>query len=442
MRPRFRRGLLARGLAIAALAGALAAAGCGSSDDGGSGGDGGPVKVTFWHGQNDITQRALERLVDQFNASHPQIVVDANSGGVLADEMLTKLTAGLAGGSYPDVAYVFGSDLANIARSDKVQDLTESVRAAEWRWDDFWPGERDGASVEGRVRAVPALADNLGIIYNKQLFDDAGVPYPAADWTWDDFRGVARQLTNADEGRFGTSWPGAGGEDTTWRLWPMLWQQGGDILSADETRAEFNSPAGVRALELIGAMAAGDKSVFVDSDPNGERAIRLFQSGKLAMMEAGPWVLPDVIAARIDYGAQRLPGFDGDHTTVSGSDNWVLFDNGEARARAAREFVQWLTAPRQDLAWVEATQSLPLRQSTSRTPEYRRLAQKIPGTDVFAMSLETARSRPSLEVYPEISKAVGEAVVAVMLGRAQAQDALDAAARRADAVLAGAGAGG
>jgi len=432
-------------LAVGALVGALAVAGCGSGgdDDGDKGsGGGGPVEVTFWHGQNDITQRALERLVDEFNASHPDIEVDPNSGGVLADEMLTKLTAGLAGDSYPDVAYVFGSDLANIARSDKVQDLTDVVSDPAWRWDDFWPGEREGASVDGRVRAVPSLADNLGIIYNKTLFDEAGVDYPDADWTWEDFRATAKQLTDEGKGQFGASWPGAGGEDTTWRLWPMIWQQGGDILSEDGTEAAFDSPEAARALELVGDMATEDRSLFVDSDPNGERAIRLFQAGKLAMIEAGPWVLPDVIAARVDYGAQRLPGFDGDHTTISGSDNWVLFDNGDERARATQEFVRWLTAREQDLKWIEMTQSLPLRRSTSELPEYRRLAAEIPGTDVFASALETARARPSLEVYPEISKAVGEAIVAVMLGRADAEDALAAAAQRADGVLAGAAAGG
>ncbi len=431
-------------LIAATLVAALALGGCGSSsdDDGGGGADGGKTKVTFWHGQNDLTQRAYERLVDEFNATHPGIEVDANSGGVLADEMLTKLTAGLAGGSYPDVAYVFGSDLANIARSDKVQDLTDAVADPAWRWDDFFAGERDAATVDGRVRAVPALADNLGIIYNKRLFADAGVPEPSADWTWDDFRAVAKQLTDESKGQFGYSWPGAGGEDTTWRLWPMLWQQGGEILDADGRRAAFASPAGVDALSLVGEMATDDKSVFVDSDPNGERAIRLFQNGKLAMIEAGPWVLPDVIGARIDYGTQRLPGFDGDHTTIAGSDNWVLFDNGEQRARAAQEFVQWLTAQRQDVALARAIQTLPLRRSTAESQQYRRIAAEIPGTEVFALSLDTARARPSLQVYPEISKAVGEAVVAVLLGRADAQDALTAAAQRADGVLAGAAAGG
>ena len=35
---------------------------------------------------------------------------------------------------------------------------------------------------------IPALVDNLALVYNKKLFDQAGIPYPTANWTWDDFR--------------------------------------------------------------------------------------------------------------------------------------------------------------------------------------------------------------------------------------------------------------
>ena len=35
---------------------------------------------------------------------------------------------------------------------------------------------------------MPALVDNLALVYNKKLFDQAGLAYPTADWTWDDFR--------------------------------------------------------------------------------------------------------------------------------------------------------------------------------------------------------------------------------------------------------------
>jgi multiple sugar transport system substrate-binding protein len=81
-------------LALAATVGA-----CGGSDDKDSAASKGPVKITFWHGQNQESEKVLEKLVEDFNKSDPKIKVDASSGGVLADQMLQKVTTGLAAGS-------------------------------------------------------------------------------------------------------------------------------------------------------------------------------------------------------------------------------------------------------------------------------------------------------------------------------------------------------
>ena len=84
-----------------------------------------------------------------------------------------------------------------------------------------------------RPRGFPALVDNLCVAYNKKVFKDAGVPEPTAGWTWDDFVAIARQLTDPAKGIFGTGWPADGGEDCVWRIYPMIWDLGGDIVTKD-----------------------------------------------------------------------------------------------------------------------------------------------------------------------------------------------------------------
>lgn len=396
----------------------------------------GRTRVVFWHGQVDVAKEALDALVEDFNKTHPKIHVESDSGGVTADQMLPKVTAALAAGTFPDISYLFGSDLAEVARSSKVQNLTDAVRATEVRWDDFWPAAREAATVDGRVRAVPALTDNLAVVYNKKLFTDAGVPEPSPDWTWEDFRAVAKKLTSEASGNYGTGWPAAGLEDTTWRLWPMIWQQGGDILTADRGRTAFQGGEGVRSLSLLKDMAVTDKSVYADTDASSQKMIRLFNDGKMGMLMGGPWLLPDIKAVGIDYGVAPLPGFGGNHLTIGGSDNWLLFDHGDARAAAAREFAFWLTQSEQEVRWMDATGSLPLRNSTTQRPEYASYRAKWPNLELWLNGLPTMRSRPTLAAYPKISKAVGEAIVSVLLGQADPAPALSSAAAQADQALA------
>ena len=115
-----------------------------------------------------------------------------------------------------------------------------------WNWNDFYPAEQAAATVDGHVYGVPALVDNLAIVYNKALFDAAGLAYPSADWTWDRLRDRREGADRPAKKQFGVAFPADASEDTVWHFDAMLWEGGGDILNADNTQATFNSPAGSR----------------------------------------------------------------------------------------------------------------------------------------------------------------------------------------------------
>jgi multiple sugar transport system substrate-binding protein len=416
-------------LLLALAAAVLVAAGCGGDDDDEQ--SGGTVEITFWHGQTQGAADLLQEQIDEFNRTHENIKVSKDAGGVNADRMLQKVTTGLQADSYPDVAYIFGSDLANLARSDKVLDLTE---ADEIDWDAFFPAAQEAATIDGRKRAVPALIDNLAVVYNRKIFDDAGVPYPSDDWTWDDFRSTAADLNDPDKGIAGFAWPGTGDEDTTWRIWPLIWQQGGDILAEDGESVGFDGPEGQAALELVGEMA-GDDSLYIDNSAGSERMQQLFTSGKMAMNIAGPWALPEYVDADVEYGVAPLPSFGGEHTTIAGPDTWAIFDNGSDRSKAATEFVAWLTAPEQQIGWLSEAGSLPTRNDLADLPEYGDYEKSLPDLDKFVDNLEVARVRPTIAEYPQISQAMGKAIGSVLQGEKNAADALAEAAEAANSEL-------
>jgi multiple sugar transport system substrate-binding protein len=418
-------------IAAATIAAALLVAGCGGSDSGGTSSSG-VTTIHFWHGQTDPANKVIDKMVAEFNRTHPKIKVVTDGGGGVADQMVQKVTTALAGGDYPDIAYIFGSDVANLARSPKVADLTDAVKAPGVNFDDFWPGARSVVTVNGRVRAIPALVDDLAVVYNKKLFKQAGIPAPSPDWTWNDFRAIAKKLTDPSKGAFGTGWPGVGDEDTVWRIWPMVWQQGGDILSPDGTKVGFSDASGLNSLSVIYQMAAVDKSIYVDTTPGSEKMMRVFNSGRMGMMPTGPWALTDF--PDVDYGVVRLPSFSAQHTTITGPDTWMVFDNGAARKKAATEFILWFTAPKQDLQWAMETGSLPLRTTTLKEPGGQQYLQKWPVAE-FLKQLQAARARPSVPTYPGVSKAVGQALTGVLLGRQQPKQALDAAVQASNSAL-------
>jgi multiple sugar transport system substrate-binding protein len=419
--------------AAAGLAGLVtlgaALAGCGGSGSG----DGGTT-ITVWHGYTDVEAKAMTAQVKQWNSDHPneKVRLVYNSGN---DNALQKTIAGFTAGNYPDVAYEFGSSAAQLARQPKLVDLTDTVKKPDFKWDDFYPSEQQAATVDGKVVGVPALVDNLSLVYNKALFRAAGVPLPTASWTWDDFRNAAKKLTDPATKTYGWAYVNDGSEDTVWRFLPLLWQAGGDLLNSDNTKPEFNSAAGKEALELLQGMAVTDKSVYLDNG-NGNY-LNLFNSGKIAMLWTGPWDLSS-INKDVQYGVTLLPGHDGNHETVSGPDLYMAFEHSKGRADTAVKFMSWLTSAPVHLQFAIATGDLPLRESESKLPEYSQFLQKYPANRVFVQNLDNVKHvRPNIASYGEVSTAIGQMVQSVLLGQADPQKALDTASDQVASVLAG-----
>jgi multiple sugar transport system substrate-binding protein len=386
------------------------------------------VELTWWTGQPEEQEKVAEQLAADYHTAHPNVTIKVSPGAPTTDDLLTKLSAGFTSNSYPDLSYAYGNWAGDLSASGKAQDLTSYVQDASFGWDDFPAAAREVATSNGKVIGIPALVDNLALIYNKKLFDAAGVAYPTDQWSWDDFRAAAKKLTDKSTNTYGTAYSVSGSEDTTWHLWPLLWQHGGKIL--DGSKPAFNSDAGVAALETLRQMAVDDKSMYLDQ--TDEKYAGLFNSGHVAMMLSGPWALLEIKEAKLSYGVVDLPGFNGDHQTVSGPDLWVLFDHGDVnRAGATRDFAKWLTSKEIDPKWNLTVGNLPLRTSEKDSPEYAAYVKEYPGGDKFFANLANAKqARPTLPGYEVLSRNVGDAVAKVLQGQGQPRQALDEAAKK------------
>jgi len=428
---------------------ALVATACTSSggDDGnatgGSGGSGGgsQINLVMWMGytppppENQSQEYlSIKRMVDEFHQQNRNISITLQY--VNSDNALTKATVAIQGNQQPDISYQYGTNMPAIAQSSALVDLTDRVNASEYNWDDFYEGERAVATVDDKVYGVPALVDNLAVVYNKDLFAKAGLQEPGPDWTWDELRTDAKALTDPANKVFGLVFPADASETMVWQYDAMLWEAGGDILSPDGKSVAFNQAPGVRALQTLVDINA-DGSLLLDFAPDSGKSGQLFNSGKIGMIITGPWDLsgfPDV-----NYGVQFMPSFDpgGSHVTIAGPDNWVIFDNGSERVDAAWKFLEFMTSPDQVLQDSLDTSHLPTRASGRDRPDFNQFYTTYPGTQTFVDNLQNVTmARPQIVQYPSISSALGQALVAAIQGQKSAQDALNEAADAGNGFLA------
>ncbi|MEZ5189445.1 MAG: ABC transporter substrate-binding protein [Schumannella sp.] len=425
---------LAAGAAAVVTAGALA--GCGQQQGATTLDPEADVKLVWWTGQDAEANDMLKGLAQEFEEAHPNVDIEVSPGASSTDELLTKLSAGFAGGTYPDISYAYGSWASQLESSGRTLDITEQVSDPALKWDEFPESARLTVRPTGnKTIGFPAIVDNLSLIYNTDLFDAAGLAYPDENWSWDDLRAAAKALTDPSKNQYGYAYSVSGQEETTWQFWPHLWQNGGAILSDDGTEATFNSQAGVDALTFLRDMAQDDKSIYLDQTDTkfGE----LFAAGSIGMITSGPWQLYDLNVAGTPYGVTILPGTNGDHQTVSGPDIWALFDHQDKnREYWAFEFTNWLTSAEQDQRWNVAIGNLPLRTGELDSDAFAEQVENYPYLDVMAANGENAKqARPTVAGYNGLSVAIGDAISHVLQGDGDPKEALDAAAAEATEAL-------
>jgi ABC-type glycerol-3-phosphate transport system substrate-binding protein len=169
----------------------LAPAGCGS--DGSKGG----AEVSYNCAANADDIRQLEAELPGFKDS-TGITIKLNP--FTGQE---KLYAMMAAGQAPDIFYTNNTMRDRLAAEGRLLDL-RTVSQDDPFVQRLWPSVIEGGRcVDGGWYNVGNWSYTLGIYYNKELFDAAGVPYPDTAWTWSDMVERARRLTR-DTDRDGT----------------------------------------------------------------------------------------------------------------------------------------------------------------------------------------------------------------------------------------------
>ena len=270
---------------------------------------------------------------------------------------------------------------------------------------------------------MPAFLDNLAVVYNKKIFDDAGVDYPSDDWTWDDFLATAAELNDPAKGIAGFAWPGTGDEDTTWRIWPLIWQQGGDIVSEDGTSVAFDGPEGEAALDVV-AQAAADElglhrllgrqrahAAAVHQRQDGDERRRPVRAAGVRRRRAST------------TGSCRCRRSAATTRRSRGPDTWAIFDNGEAEVAGGGR-VPRLVQPARAAAALDRRGGQPAADHRRRgaADDYADYEGSLPELDKFVANTDLARVRPTVAEYPQISQAMGQAIASGALRRGRPGD--------------------
>jgi multiple sugar transport system substrate-binding protein len=426
-------------VAIAVLSFSLT--GCGSETQ-----DDGRKVVTFWHSFVQSTVPALEKLIDRFEAEHPDIRIQAQyipTGEALVQKLVTSVQSQTA----PDISWIHSHYLEELVEADAIYSMDHFTSGPDGIADsvlaDIYPALIQYGSWRGTLYSMPMEATNLGLVYNKDHFREVGLDPDHPPANWDELRDFAKRLTVDKDGdgepdRVGFMIPavpadGPQGNYMMWQWTPFLWQAGGYLINLDQTEVLFNKQPGVEALSLWKNLYDTQDLQWFTND-----WIVAFASGQASMMMDGPWNIPRYpsLLGNIDWGIAMLPAGPVKRATVVAGEYLAIFKQSR-HPEAAWTFVKWIIQPEVQAFWSQESGYLPVRHSVLDIASYQEFLEKNPAQAAFVNQMEYAQAQRPHDFYTlEIQRALTIAIEHATVGGQDPAEVLNEAARESNALLA------
>lgn len=188
--------------------------------------DGEKVSITFaWWGGSDRNRRTMESI-DIFEKKYPDIQV--NTQYQEYDGYRDKINVQLAASDGPDLFQFNPEDLGVLVERGQVVPLESFVQEGILDLSDIPESNLYEGKYNGQLYGIPMSIQTFCIIYNKYLFDLAGVEYPTDDWTWEEYEEILRKLK---EGLPEQIYPSGDLRSAEIVTMLMIHQQGGSYLT-------------------------------------------------------------------------------------------------------------------------------------------------------------------------------------------------------------------
>ncbi len=291
------------------------------------------LRYMIWD-QNQVP--AMNQIITEFKKSHANI--DVKVDVTPYDQYWTKLETAVTGGSAGDVFWMNGPNIVKYASNDVLMPIDDQISADKVDLKNYPDALVALYTVNGKHYALPKDFDTVGLWYNKQLFDAAGVKYPDATWNWQTLRDAAKKLTNTSKGVWGVAAPL---RDQT-GFYNTIPQNGGYVIADDKKSSGLDKPEAIGGIQfwtdLIQDKSSPTLAQMTDTTPES-----MFESGKIAMLYGGSWTATEF--AQNEYTKDKvdvavLPQGKERATVIHGLGN-VISANTK-NPKEAWEFVKFL----------------------------------------------------------------------------------------------------
>jgi len=384
----------------------------------------------------------ITKIVDgyatEFNKSHPDITVKPVYTGSYQDSVVKAMTAAKAGNA-PDVAVLLSTDMFTLIDNDLIEPVDAIATSdADKAWiKSFYPAFMENSQSGGHTWGIPFQRSTIVQYWNKEAFKSAGLDPEKAPKTWDEMVAFGTKLTKRDAAGQVTQWgieiPSSG--FPYWLFQAITTQNGAILANQDGTKVAYSDPKVVEAAQFF-----ADLSQKYGVMPKGiidwGTTPKDFFEGKTAIMWTTTGNLTNVRSnAKFAFGVAAMPSKVRGGSPTGGGNIYIFKNTDKAKQAAALEFARFLTTPEKAADWGIATGYVATRPDAWQTDMMKKYTVEFPPAVVARDQLKDAVAELSTHDNQRVTKALNDALQAVLTGTDKPKPALDRAQAEATRIL-------
>jgi multiple sugar transport system substrate-binding protein len=317
-----------------------------------------------------------------------------------------------------DVAQFDNTFLAPYGAAGIMLPLDDFIAAsAEYDIADFSAGQQDYGKYDGRTLGLTLSTEPMIQWYRTDLYDELGLK-PAA--TWEEYRANAKAVQESGRGDGNIlGW----GPNASWWFMTLLWSFGGHLYN-DALEPTVNTPEAVEAVTFMKDMLAYAPRGAISA--SGDDVTNKFLSTDIGAMiqYSGYWGValdPGNNAHVGKIGTAKMPTGAADITHLAG---WNIGIPADApNPDAGWRFLEFVLGKSNSVAYLKAGAAAIGRKSVAENAELLELHPYLPLLDIPASS--RIERYPQLKVWPEMEKAILDALPAMLNGETDIKAGLD-----------------
>ncbi len=279
------------------------------------------ITVGDWPSKEGEGKDSIEARRKRFEDANPDVKITPDNWTF----DLKSFYAKAAGGQLPTVYNTNFTEVAQIIGSKYSADLTDTLKKYGI-YDKLNKNILDIVSKDGRVYAYPYAAYALGLAYNVDLFEKAGLMEtdgtPKQPKDWDEIVEFAQKIKKAT-GKAGFVFP-TSGNNGGWIFTALAWSFGADFMEKDNNgkwKATFNSPEAAQALQWIKDLKWKYDVLPANTLIDNTELYKIYGTGEAAMViSAGDlnWKVAQYAMKPESVGIMAMPAGPKKHVTLIG----------------------------------------------------------------------------------------------------------------------------